>query len=53
MSRYQSEQIMVEQLIIGGLFLGAVGYMAGRVYKTVLAKNAGCAKGCGCATDKK
>jgi FeoB-associated Cys-rich membrane protein len=42
----------MEQLIIAGIFLVAVGYMGRRVYQTLFRKEAGCAKGCGCATDK-
>jgi hypothetical protein len=42
----------MEQLTIAGLFLAAIGYMTHRVYQTMFRKEAGCAKGCGCATDK-
>ncbi|WP_266365374.1 FeoB-associated Cys-rich membrane protein [Tellurirhabdus rosea] len=43
---------MIEQLIIGLLFLGALLYIGRRVYRTVFAKKTGCAKGCGCGEEK-
>jgi hypothetical protein len=39
---------MLENLFIGSLFLGAVGYLSNRFWNELSAKNAGCSKGCGC-----
>ncbi|MCF2488426.1 FeoB-associated Cys-rich membrane protein [Dyadobacter sp. CY347] len=44
---------MGQQIIIFILFLVAVGFMGWRVWKAFDNRNGGgCAKGCGCATDK-
>ncbi len=42
---------MIEQLIIGLLFLMAIGYVARIIYKSYQG-DAGCAKGCGCDETK-
>lgn len=41
----------MQTLLIILLFFGAIGYMALRIYQTMSRKDAGCGKGCGCATD--
>jgi FeoB-associated Cys-rich membrane protein len=44
---------MLESLIIGAIVLGAVFFIARRVWRTIAAarapKGAGCDSGCGCA----
>jgi predicted negative regulator of RcsB-dependent stress response len=42
----------MQQAIILILFLAAAGFMGWRVWKTFDTRNTGCAKGCGCASDK-
>jgi hypothetical protein len=44
---------MIEQLIIGLLFVAALIWLGWRVLKTMSPKEAGCGKGCGCAADTK
>lgn len=39
---------MLESIIIGSLFLGALGYVGNRLRKELSPKNTGCGKGCGC-----
>ena len=42
-----------QEVIVLVLFLAAAGYMAWRSWKAFDRRNSGgCAKGCGCATDK-
>ncbi|MBC8152040.1 MAG: FeoB-associated Cys-rich membrane protein [Bacteroidetes bacterium] len=43
----------MQTILIILLFLGAVGYMASRAYKTVSRRDTGCGKGCGCSPDSK
>ena len=43
---------MIENLIIGILFLVALGYLGNKLRKEFSAKNSGCAKGCGCDENK-
>ncbi len=38
---------MIENIIIGAIFLSALAYLGNMVRKQFTAKNAGCAKGCG------
>ncbi len=40
---------MIESIIIGIVFLAAVGYLLNVVRKQFSTKDAGCAKGCGCS----
>ncbi|WP_337041239.1 FeoB-associated Cys-rich membrane protein [Emticicia sp. 17c] len=43
---------MIENIIIGVVFLGALVYLGNMVRKQFTAKSAGCAKGCGtCQVD--
>ncbi|WP_345271309.1 FeoB-associated Cys-rich membrane protein [Nibrella viscosa] len=42
---------MLEQIIIGLVFLAALAFLGRRVWKSFFTKKAGCAKGCGCDTD--
>ncbi|MFD1143062.1 FeoB-associated Cys-rich membrane protein [Larkinella insperata] len=44
---------MVQELIIGLLFVAALAYLGWRTWKSLFRKKAGCEKGCGCATDAK
>ena len=43
---------MIENLIIGILFLAALGFLGNKLRKEFSAKNSGCAKGCGCEESK-
>ncbi|MGA0556660.1 FeoB-associated Cys-rich membrane protein [Larkinella sp. VNQ87] len=43
----------MQGLVIGLLFLVALGYLGWRAWKSFAGKKAGCAKGCGCSTDPK
>jgi len=43
---------MVEQIIILILFLAAAFFIGRRIWKAFDSRDGGCAKGCGCATDK-
>ncbi|MFC5408971.1 FeoB-associated Cys-rich membrane protein [Larkinella bovis] len=43
----------MQELLIGLLFLAALAYLGWRGWKSFARKEAGCAKGCGCATDVK
>lgn len=44
----------MQELIIFLIFAAALGYLGSRVYRSFFAKKqAGCGKGCGCATDTK
>jgi len=45
---------MVQEIIVVGLFIAAAAYMGWKIWKSVDSRNSGgCAKGCGCAEDKK
>jgi len=51
--RLLKKNMEVQQIIVLILFLAAAGFMGWRVWKTFDKRNAGgCAKGCGCATEK-
>jgi hypothetical protein len=39
---------MMEIIVIGLLFLGALGYVGNRLRKELSPKKSGCGKGCGC-----
>lgn len=39
---------MFETILIGLLFIGAVGYVGNRIRKELSPKKSGCGKGCGC-----
>ena len=41
----------MQELIIMLVFALALGYLGNRVYRSFARKQAGCAKGCGCAAD--
>ncbi|QJW90209.1 FeoB-associated Cys-rich membrane protein [Spirosoma taeanense] len=43
----------MQELIIFVIFAVAIGYLGSRVYRNFAKKQAGCGKGCGCATDTK
>ena len=43
----------MQELIILLVFALAVAYLSNRAYKSFSKKEAGCGKGCGCATDAK
>lgn len=43
----------MQELLILLIFTVAVGYLGWRTYRNFSAKQAGCGKGCGCATDAK
>jgi len=46
--------MVLQQIIVLLLFLSAAGYMGWKIWKSIDSRNsAGCAKGCGCAEDKK
>ena len=38
--------MILQQVLVGSIFLGAIGYIGSLVYKTFQTKN-GCASGCG------
>ncbi|WP_128544110.1 FeoB-associated Cys-rich membrane protein [Larkinella soli] len=42
---------MLEQIVIGLLFLAALGFLGRRLYRSIFKKEAGCSKGCGCSED--
>ncbi|MBO0939862.1 FeoB-associated Cys-rich membrane protein [Fibrella sp. HMF5335] len=42
----------MQTILIFLLFAVALGYLGRRAYRSITAKQAGCGKGCGCATDK-
>jgi hypothetical protein len=44
---------MVQELIIGVLFVVALAYLGWRTWKSLFRKKTGCGKSCGCATDAK
>jgi hypothetical protein len=44
---------MMQELIVLLIFVVALGYLGNRAYKSFFKKEAGCGKGCGCATDSK
>ncbi|MRS65091.1 FeoB-associated Cys-rich membrane protein [Larkinella terrae] len=44
---------MVQQLIIGLIFLAALAYLGWRAWNSLFRKEAGCSKGCGCSADSK
>lgn len=39
---------MLEQIVIGLLFLAALTYLGRRAYRSLFVKKSGCEKGCGC-----
>ncbi|WP_428658264.1 FeoB-associated Cys-rich membrane protein [Runella sp.] len=39
---------MLETIVIGTLFLGALGYVGNRLRNELSPKKPGCGKGCGC-----
>ncbi|MEZ0539990.1 FeoB-associated Cys-rich membrane protein [Fibrella arboris] len=41
----------MQTILIFVLFAVALGYLGWRAYTRFVAKEAGCGKGCGCATD--
>lgn len=41
----------MQELLIFLIFAAAVGYLGNRAYRSFAKKEAGCGKGCGCATD--
>ena len=43
----------MQELIIFLIFAAAVVYLGNRAYQSFAKKEAGCGKGCGCATDNK
>ncbi len=43
----------MQELIVLLIFVGALGYLGNRAYQSFFKKEAGCGKGCGCATDGK
>ncbi|MVM36115.1 FeoB-associated Cys-rich membrane protein [Spirosoma sp. HMF4905] len=43
----------MQELIIFLVFAAALAYLGRRVYQSFSKKQAGCGKGCGCATDVK
>ncbi|WP_460905273.1 FeoB-associated Cys-rich membrane protein [Spirosoma areae] len=43
----------MQEFIIFLIFAAAVGYLSSRMYRNFSKKQAGCGKGCGCATDAK
>ncbi|WP_460983326.1 FeoB-associated Cys-rich membrane protein [Spirosoma fluminis] len=43
----------MQELIIFVIFAVAIGYLGSRAYRSFSRKQAGCGKGCGCATDTK
>jgi hypothetical protein len=44
----------MQELLIALIFLVAAAYLGSRAYRSFFARNeAGCGKGCGCATDQK
>jgi len=44
----QTQTTMLEQIVIGILFCGALGYVGNRLWKELHPSKSGCAKGCGC-----
>ncbi|CCH02089.1 hypothetical protein FAES_4089 [Fibrella aestuarina BUZ 2] len=40
----------MQTILIFLLFAAAVGYLGWRAYRSLSARQAGCGKGCGCAT---
>ncbi|KAB7728055.1 FeoB-associated Cys-rich membrane protein [Rudanella paleaurantiibacter] len=42
----------MQDVLILCFFLAAVGYLSWRGYKAMNRREAGCGKGCGCASDK-
>ncbi|GAB3575176.1 hypothetical protein GCM10027578_38940 [Spirosoma luteolum] len=43
----------MQELIIGLIFLVALGYLGRRIYRSLDTRRAGCGKGCGCAADNR
>ena len=43
----------MQELIIGLIFLVALGYLGRRIYRSLDTRQAGCGKGCGCAADSR
>ncbi|WP_460674001.1 FeoB-associated Cys-rich membrane protein [Larkinella ripae] len=41
----------MQELLIGLIFVVALAYLGWRGWKSFFRKEAGCSKGCGCATD--
>ncbi|MEZ4904179.1 MAG: hypothetical protein R2822_21725 [Spirosomataceae bacterium] len=44
----QTQTTMLEHLVIGILFCGALGYVGYRLWNELRPSKSGCAKGCGC-----